>query len=140
MPTTARPSAGAPVAQGFVFVAINEVGNDFDGPHDTEVVHGFLAQITRYRGDAVALFDSEAGNGKIRPVESDQGDVGTVERGDKGQQPVAFGQHLAGKQRAHGVGDGVVNVQEVELVVFGHLGHAGGQSEIVRRVLEEGII
>ncbi len=60
-----RPGVGAPVAQGFVFVAVDEVGNDLDGPQDAEVVHGFLAQIARYRGDAIALFDREAGNGKI---------------------------------------------------------------------------
>ncbi len=52
----------------------------------------------------------------------------------------ALGQHLAGKQRAHRVGNGVVNVKQVELVIFGHFGHARGQGEIVRRVLEEGII
>ncbi len=53
---------------------------------------------------------------------------------------LALGQHLAGKQCAHRVGNGVVNVKQIELVIFGHLGHARSQGEIVGRVLEEGII
>ncbi len=68
-----------------------------------------------------------------------QGDVGTVQGGHKGQLP-ALGQHLAGKQRAHRVGNGVVDVKQVELVILGYLRHARGQGEIVGRVLEEGVI
>ena len=134
-----RPGVGAPLAQGFVFVAVDEVGNDFDGPQNAEVVHRFLPQVIGYRGDTIALFDGEAGNGQIRPVEPHQGDIGTVQGGDKGQIP-AFGQHLAGQQCAHRVGNGVVDVKQVELVIFGHFRHACGQGQIVGRVFEEGVI
>ena len=40
-----RPGVGAPLPQGFVFVTVHEVGNDFDGPQNAEVVHRFLAQV-----------------------------------------------------------------------------------------------
>jgi hypothetical protein len=51
-----------------------------------------------------------------------------------------FGEHLAGEQRAHTVGDRVVDVEEIEGVKLGDLGHAGGEGEIVGRVLEERIV
>ena len=74
-----------PVTQRFVFVAVNEIGNDFDGPQDAEIVHGFLSQVIRDRGDTITLFDAEAGNGQIRSVQPHQGDVGAMQRGDEGQ-------------------------------------------------------
>jgi hypothetical protein len=38
------------------------------------------------------------------------------------------------------VRDSVVDVEEVELVCFGHFGHAGCQGETVGLVLKEGIV
>ena len=62
-----------------------------------------------------------------------------MQGGDKGQLS-AFGQHLPGQQSAHRVRNGVVHVQQIELVIFSHLRHACGQREIIRRVFEEGVI
>ena len=50
------------------------------------------------------------------------------------------GEHLAGKQSGDGVRNGVVNVQEIERVELGDLGHARGEGEIVGRVFEERIV
>ena len=33
-----------------------------------------------------------------------------------------------------------MNVQQIELINFSHFGHAGGQSQIVRRKLEQRIL
>jgi hypothetical protein len=52
----------------------------------------------------------------------------------------AGGEHLAGEQGADGVRDGVVDVEEVERVELGDLGHAGGEGEVVGRVLEERVV
>ena len=35
---------------------------------------------------------------------------------------------------------GVVNVQQIEFVILRHFRHAGGQGEIVRRVLEQRVV
>ncbi len=96
-------------------------------------------------GDAVGLGDAEFGDGKVRAVEADEGDVCAVERGDEGK--CAAGEagglrldHLAGEERADGVGDGVVDVEEIERVELGDLGHAGGEGEVVGRVFEERVV
>ena len=89
----ARPRILTTVAQGLVLVAVHKVGNDFDGPQDAEIVDGFFAQIAGDRGDSITLFDTEAGDGQVRTVESHQGNVCAMERGDKGQV-FALGEHL----------------------------------------------
>ncbi len=96
-------------------------------------------------GDAVGLLDAEAGDGEVGAVEADEGDVGAVEGGDEGEAAAAGGdgfglEHLAGEEGGDGVGDGVVDVEEVEGVELGDLGHAGGEGEVVGGVLEEGVV
>ena len=36
--------------------------------------------------------------------------------------------------------DGVVDVQQVQLVAFGHFGHVGGERERIGRVLEQRVV
>ena len=48
-------------------------------------------------------------------------------------------EHLARDPRARGVRDGVVHVQQVELVRQHHLVHPHGEREVVRRILEQRI-
>ena len=47
------------------------------------------------------------------------------------------GQHLARQQRRDRMRDGVVDVQQVQVVALGHFGHARGQRQRVGRVLEQ---
>ena len=66
-----------------------------------------------------------------------------MERGDEGKTSTAragWCEHLAGEKRADGVRDGVVDVEEIERVELGDLGHARGEGEVVGRVLEERIV
>ena len=84
--------------------------------------------------------DAEAGDGEVGAVVADEGDVGAVQGGDEGQVAAAGGEHLAGEQGGDGVRDGVVDVEEVERVELGDLGHAGGEGEIVGGVLEERVV
>ena len=136
----ARTLLGDELRVANVEVAVDEVADDFDLARDAEVFAGALAQVGGDGGDAVGLVDAEAGDGEIGAVEADEGDVGAVEGGDEGQVAASFGEHLAGEQGADAVGDGVVDVEEVEVVELGDLGHAGGEGEVVGRVLEERVV
>ncbi len=62
-----------------------------------------------------------------------------MERGDKGQGAATGGEHLPGEQGADGVGNGVVDVKDIQRVELSDLCHTSGEGEIVGRVLEEGI-
>jgi hypothetical protein len=52
----------------------------------------------------------------------------------------AAGQHLLRQIRRDGVGNGVVDMEQVELVELGNLRHAGSQREIVGRMLEQRVV
>ena len=125
---------------GLVDVAIDEVADDFDGCLDLEGFVGAVAEVGRDGGDAVGLLDAELGDGEVGAVEADEGDVGAVESGDEGEMDAAGGEHLLGEVGGDGVGDGVVDVEEIETVPLGDFGHAGGEGEVVGRVLKEGIV
>ena len=123
-----------------VDVAVDEVADDLDLGVDVEGFASAVAEIAGDGGDAVGLLDAELCDGQIGAVEAYEGDVGAVEGGDEGKMETARGEHLAGEQRADGVGNGVVNVKEIERVELGDLGHAGGEREIVGRMFEERIV
>ncbi len=52
---------------------------------------------------------------------------------------VVAAQHLARQHRADRMRNGVMHVQQVELVDLGDLGHARRQRQVVRRILEQRI-
>ena len=135
-----RTHLGDEVRLAQVHVTIDEVADDFDGRVDFEGGEGALAEVLGDGGDAVGDLDAEPGDGEVGAVEAHQGDVGTVEGGDEGDVHAAGGEHLAGEVRGDGVGDGVMDVQEVERVELGDFGHAGGEGEIVGRMLEERVV
>ena len=60
-------------------------------------------------------------------VEADEGNVGAVQGGDEGQAAILPEEHLARKIGGDGVGNGVVDVQQVEFVIGGDFGHARGE-------------
>src|ERR1700685_1974401 len=93
-----------------VDVAVDEVVDDFDLGCDLEGLAGAVAKITGDSGDAVGLLDAEFCDGKVRAIETDEGDVGAVECGDEGKYASAGGQHLAGEERTDRMGNGVVDV------------------------------
>ena len=47
--------------------------------------------------------------------------------------------HLARQQRAHRMRNGIVHVQQIEVVKLGHLRHPRRQRQIVRRIFEQRI-
>ena len=68
-----------------VDIAVYKVGDGFDRPFDGEIVEGFLAQILRNCGYAVALLDAVAGNGQVSAVDAYESYVGAVQSCDEGQ-------------------------------------------------------
>ncbi len=62
-----------------------------------------------------------------------------MQRGDERQAAAsrAIPQHLPCQQRAHGVRNRIVHVQQVEIVQLRDLRHACGQRQIVRRIIEQ---
>ena len=118
-----------------VEIAIHEIGNDFDGALDVEVLESLLQKIVGDGGDAVALLDGKFGDGQIAAVAADEGDVRAVQRGDEGQ--AARRGHGTREQGADGMGNGVVDVEQVERFGFEDFEHFCGKREGVGRMVEE---
>lgn len=115
--------------------------NDFDRFGDVEDVDGLLPKLIGDGGHGVGLFDRVFGDAEVRAVDADQGDVGSVEGGDEGERAFALSGHdAAGEHRGDGVGNRIVDVEQVEVVFLGDFRHAGGESQAVRRVLEERVV
>ncbi len=118
---------------------VNKVGNYLDLTPNVEVFVGVLAQIGRNGRDAVRSVDAERDHRFVGNVLAHQGDVRAVQGSHDGH-PDALGlQNLLGHKSCRGVGDGVVYVQQVELLVLGHVHHFAGQGQFVGRILKERI-
>jgi hypothetical protein len=117
--------------------AVHKIGDHFDGALDVEFLDRALLQIMRDRGDAVGLFDRKFGDWQETPVVSDQGNVGAVQRGDEGQW--VRRRHHAREQGVDGMGNRVMDMQQIEAFRLGHLHHFYGQGKRVGRVIEQWI-
>ncbi len=98
----------------------------------------FFLSHSRDRGDRVRGDHRPARGLEVGGVVADQGDVGAVERGHHRQRPRR--DDLARQDRRDRVGHGVVDVQQVEPLEAGDLGHLRGERERVGRVLEERVV
>ena len=141
----ARAHGGELGGDAHVHVAVDEVADDLDLALDVEGLAGAVAQVAGDGGDAVRLLDAELRDGQVGAVQANQRDVGAVQRGDERQIAAARGlllrlQHLARQQRGERVRDRVVNVEQVERVELGDLGHARGQRQVVGRMLEQRVV
>src|SRR5215467_2840114 len=126
-----------PVRLPRVQVTVYKIRNHLDGPLDVELSERLVQQITRYRSHAVTLLDGILGDRQIGPVAAHQGDIRSVQRGDEREPPGR--RHRPRQQRAHGMGNGVVHVEQVERFGFEHLPHLRGQSQGIRRVVKQGV-
>jgi hypothetical protein len=116
---------------------VHEVRDHLDGLRDLELVGGHLLQELGDGGDAVRPLDPEARDLEERAVLADQRDVGAVQGRDEPGRTRP--QHLLGEEAGDGVGDRVVDVEQVEAVFASDLRHLRGQGQVVRRVLEEAV-
>jgi hypothetical protein len=123
------------VGGAIVEIAVDEIGDDFDGALNVELFDGLIEQVARDGGDAVALLDGKAGDGEIAAVAADESDVRAVESGDEWKS--ARGGHGARQHGANGMGNGVVNVEEVEGFGFENFEHFCGEGESIGWMVEE---
>ena len=84
-------------------------------------------------------FNRVTRDGQIRPVLSNERDVGSVQRGYKGQLALLWSgsEHLPRQQCAHRMRDRIMHVQQIEIVQLRNFGHPRGQRQIVRRIVEQ---
>ena len=118
-----------------VEVAVDEIGDDVNGPLDVEFLESLAEEVSGDSGDAIALFDGEFRDREIGAVATNQGDVGAVERGDERKSPRR--RHRAREKGADGVRNRVVDVEKIERFGLENFQHFCGESERVGRVIEK---
>ncbi len=96
--------------------------------------------MTGDAGHAIRANNPEARNWKVRRIKTDKRNVGSMQCGDDGEIAALVGKHLLGEQCAHGVRDGIVNVQKIERVELGDLSHSGRKCKIVGWVFEKWVV
>ena len=121
-----------------VEIAVDEIGDDANLVRYAEHFDGLPPQVLADRADAVRALNGKLGDGKVSGVGAHQRDIGSVQGGDEGQPPPGR-EHLLSEKRGNGMGNGVMDVQQVEIVGFGDVGHPRGQRQAVGRILEEGV-
>ncbi len=87
---------------------------------------------------AIRPLDGELRNREIGSIRAYQRDIGTVQRRDEREMPA--GSHLLGEQRGNGVRNRVMHMQQIEPLALGHFRHARGESQRVRRIVEQRVV
>src|SRR5579859_3728026 len=116
---------------------VDKIMNDADLFFNVEGAEGFIAQILRDGRDGVALVDGEGDDRGEGLVAAHEGDVRTVQGRDHRDIASLRLDDLLGHIGRGGMGDGVVNMQEVELVVVDDVDHGAGQGRLVGGIVEE---
>ncbi len=120
-----------------VEIAIHKIGDHFDRMLDVEFIERALFQIMGNGGHAVRLLDGKFCDRQKTSVIADERDIRAVKRGNKRQ--FVGRRHGAGQQRADRMRNGIVDVQQVQILRFGHLHHFHRERQRVWGVVEKGI-
>ena len=102
-------------------VDVDEVVNDGDRLRELKIPPGIFRQRARYGGNAVALLEAEFGDRTIRRIQSDQASIGAVQGSDDAERARA---KLPRQVGGDGMRDGVMHVQQVDLLLDDHFGQA----------------
>ena len=123
-------------------VTVHKVVDYLNRVADFKLLNSALLQVVGDGCDSVTHFNGVSSDWKVRAVRAHDGNVGPVQRGDKRKlaRLVLGRKHLAGQQRADRMRNGVMHVQDVEVIDLRHLRHARGQRQIVRRIFEQRIL
>ncbi len=115
-----------------------EVVDDFDLLLGVEHLPGLFGEAVRDGRDAAGAFGGVLDDGREVGVAAHERDVGAVQGGDDARGvEVLLAADLPGQQRGGGVGDGVVDVDDVQLVLVRHFNELHGQGQRVVGVLEQ---
>src|SRR5258708_29463680 len=86
------------------------------------------------------MVDGEGNDGGKGVVFSHKSDIGTVQGGDDGDPSSLRFHYFLGHISGRGMGDGIVYMEEVQLMVHDHIHHGAGQGCLIGGVVEEGVI
>ena len=131
-------TAARALASGGELSRVDEVRDHLDRIANRERIEGLLSEPSGDGRHAVARLDGELDRGVKSGLDADQRDVGAVKRGDRTQRSAS--QHLPGQKRACRVRDGVVRVDQVEMVEFGDLDELRRETERIGRVVEDRVV
>src|SRR5258705_2896543 len=85
-----------------------------------------LFQVMRDCCDAVRLYDAVASDWQVRTIGADQSNVRSVQRSYDGQIALRL-ERFARENATDGMRDGVVNVEQIQVLGFCNCGHFRGQ-------------
>ena len=133
----ANASLVALAAIPFRPAGVDEIIDDPDLAADVEFFDRPVLKIMGHRRDAVRFLDGEFDDPAERRVGPDQGDIRAVEGRDRLEPPVIedlFGQIGAGR-----VGEGIMGMNDVEMMDLRQFDQFGGQPQLVGGELEQRI-
>ena len=121
--------------------AIQEIRDHFDRALDRHLALGVVAQARGNRRHRIGLIDAKRHRFAIRGIGAENRDVGAVQRRDGARHVRAGrrGEDLPGQVRRGGMRDGVMRVDDVELMRARHLHQPVGEREQVLRFAEQRI-
>lgn len=130
--------------EGGVFMApkarrVDEIGNDLNGSVDLEMLFRFAAKVFGNGGDAVGMVDGVVHHGREPRVLSHQRNVRAVECGEYRHAEPLLAQNVPGQHSAGGMGNGVMHVQEVQVLELRHIDHFSRQRQRIGGIFEEGV-
>ena len=92
----------------------------------------------RNRGDTVRFLESIFRDRQVRSIGAHEGDVSSMQRRYHGQSTMTL-DRLAREDRANRMRDGVMHMQQIEILVFSYGRHLRRQRQRVRLMLEQRI-
>ena len=118
----------------------DKVMNHFNFPINPEQFQRVAFEAVRYSRHRIGFVDG-VGNDRFEcGVFPEQGDVRSMQRRDNGHVDAFFGEDVTRGNRGTRVGNGVVHMEKVEVMGFGHFDHLRGQDQFIRLVIEKRIV
>ena len=118
----------------------DEVVNHLDFPINPEQFQRVAFEAVRYSRHRIGFVDG-VGNDRFEcGVFPKQSDVRSMQRRDNGQVDAFLSEDITRGNRGTRVGNGVVHMEQIEVMGFGHFDHLRGQDQFIRLVIEKRIV